>query len=62
VFGDLNNPEHMVYKLKTSPNAFRLLEKLHTEPKVYYLSTRKWVCQQADNGLLEAHKADVEHA
>lgn len=62
VFGDLNNPEHMVNKLKTSPNAFRLLEKLHTEPKVYYLSTKKWVRQQADNGLLEAHKADVEHA
>lgn len=48
-FGDLNNPKHQVTKLSKSPYAFRLLEKLGTEPKVYYLSTREWVREMADN-------------
>ena len=48
-FGDLKNPEHKVSQLSKSPNAFRLLERLGTEPKVYYLSTKDWVRQLADN-------------
>ncbi|MFC1821547.1 menaquinone reductase iron-sulfur cluster-binding subunit QrcC [Thermodesulfobacteriota bacterium] len=48
-FGDLNNPEHEVAKLTKSPQAFRLLERLGTDPKVYYLSTREWVRKMADN-------------
>jgi menaquinone reductase, iron-sulfur cluster-binding subunit len=48
-FGDLNRPEHKVTQLSKSPNAFRLLEKLGTDPKVYYLSTREWVRKMADN-------------
>jgi hypothetical protein len=36
-------------KLSKSPYAFRLLEKLGTDPKVYYLSTREWVRKMADN-------------
>ena len=47
-FGDLDNPEHKVYKLKKDPNAFRLLEKLGTNPKVYYVSNRDWVRKAAD--------------
>ena len=47
-FGDLQNPEHEVYKLKQSPNAFRLLEHLGTNPKVYYTSSRSWVQKAAD--------------
>ena len=50
-FGDLNNKSHTVYKLKKSRNAFRLLERLGTNPKVYYLSNRAWVRRQADNYL-----------
>jgi menaquinone reductase, iron-sulfur cluster-binding subunit len=50
-FGDLNNPEHRVTKLSKSPHAFRLLERLGTEPKVYYLSTKDWVRRLADNYL-----------
>jgi molybdopterin-containing oxidoreductase family iron-sulfur binding subunit len=42
-FGDLQNPNHKVHQLKKSRYAFRLLEKLGTNPKVYYLSTRDWV-------------------
>lgn len=31
-----------------NPDAFRLLEELGTNPKVYYLSTRKWVREMGD--------------
>lgn len=51
VFGDLDNPGHAVHGLSRSPNAFRLLEKLNTNPKIYYLSTRKWVHRAGDNYL-----------
>jgi molybdopterin-containing oxidoreductase family iron-sulfur binding subunit len=50
-FGDLNNPHHGVSKLSKSPYAFRLLERLGTQPKVYYLSTKDWVRKMADNYL-----------
>jgi molybdopterin-containing oxidoreductase family iron-sulfur binding subunit len=36
-FGDLENPEAEVSKLARSKRAFRLMEDLGTEPKVYYL-------------------------
>ena len=51
VFGNLNNPEHKVAKSARSKYAFRLLERLGTEPQVYYLSRREWVRRQADNYL-----------
>ncbi len=51
VFGELDNPDHAVHELKQSKYAFRLLEKLNTNPKVYYLSTRKWVHRAGDNYL-----------
>jgi len=61
VFGDLNNPTHAVHKIvkpdlhnhykSGNPNAFRLLERLGTNTKVYYLSSRKWVREQGDNYL-----------
>lgn len=49
VFGDLNNPKHAVHELKKNPNAFRLLERLGTNPKVYYVSSREWVRRAGDN-------------
>jgi molybdopterin-containing oxidoreductase family iron-sulfur binding subunit len=48
-FGDLLNPEHQVYELSRHPDAFRLLERLGTEPQVYYMSRRAWVRAQGDN-------------
>ncbi len=36
-FGDLNDPYSEVSRLSRSPRAFRLLEDLGTEPKVFYL-------------------------
>ena len=56
-FGDLNNPRHKVSQLTKSPYAFRLLERLGTEPKVYYVSTRDWVKGMADNYLRNESKA-----
>ena len=40
-FGDLDDPESTVSRLARSPRAFRLLEDLGTEPKVYYLGEEK---------------------
>ncbi len=37
-FGDLDDPHSQVAELATSKRAFRQLEELGTEPKVYYLS------------------------
>jgi molybdopterin-containing oxidoreductase family iron-sulfur binding subunit len=41
-FGDLNEPESRVSKLSKSRRAFRLMEDLGTEPKVYYLKEGEW--------------------
>ena len=40
-FGDLDDPESTVSRLARNPRAFRLLEDLGTEPKVYYLVEEK---------------------
>ncbi|HZR47856.1 MAG TPA: hypothetical protein VFA47_14190, partial [Candidatus Manganitrophaceae bacterium] len=37
VFGDRNDPESRVSKLKESRRGFRLLEELGTEPAITYL-------------------------
>jgi molybdopterin-containing oxidoreductase family iron-sulfur binding subunit len=60
-FGDLNNPEHTVHQLAQpdpahhghSKNAkvFRLLERLGTNTKIYYLTNREWVRKAGDNYL-----------
>lgn len=38
IFGDFDNKEHAVRRLKRSNRAYRLLEDLGTEPKVVYLA------------------------
>jgi molybdopterin-containing oxidoreductase family iron-sulfur binding subunit len=40
-FGDLDNPKSTVSQLARSARAFRLLEDLGTEPKVYYLAEER---------------------
>jgi molybdopterin-containing oxidoreductase family iron-sulfur binding subunit len=59
LFGDLNNPAHAVHQIAQpdsahggrprNPKAFRLLERLGTNPKVYYLSSKEWVRKAGDN-------------
>jgi molybdopterin-containing oxidoreductase family iron-sulfur binding subunit len=51
MFGNINNRRHKVAELVKSPLAFRLLERLNTEPQVYYLSRREWVRRLGDNYL-----------
>ncbi|MDY6909056.1 MAG: menaquinone reductase iron-sulfur cluster-binding subunit QrcC [Thermodesulfobacteriota bacterium] len=51
VFGNLKDPHSEVAELSKDSRAFRLLAKLHTEPKVIYLSRHAWVHKQSDNGL-----------
>ena len=41
VFGDLDEPTHRVHALARDSRAFRLLEELGTEPKVYYLAEKR---------------------
>lgn len=50
-FGNLRDPNSEVAKLSKDPRAFRILAKLKTEPKVYYLSKAQWVHKLADKGL-----------
>ncbi|MFZ2491935.1 MAG: 4Fe-4S dicluster domain-containing protein [Thermoanaerobaculia bacterium] len=47
-FGDLKDPKSEVAKLAKSGNAFRLLEGLGTDSKVYYRSDREWVRRLGD--------------
>jgi molybdopterin-containing oxidoreductase family iron-sulfur binding subunit len=66
-FGYLNNPKHQVHQLvlpnnkkggaPKAKNAFRLLERLGTNPKVYYLSSKEWVRDMADNLTPEERRA-----
>jgi molybdopterin-containing oxidoreductase family iron-sulfur binding subunit len=58
-FGDLNNTDHVVAQIarpdhkhgghSNNPRAFRLLERLGTNPKVYYISSREWIRRSGDN-------------
>ncbi len=50
-FGDLKNPEHKVHELHKSKHARRILEKLGTDPQVYYMSKRAWVLDLLDNDM-----------
>jgi len=59
-FGDLNNKDHAVYKLKGSPKAFRLLERLQTNPKVYYLTSKSWVRRAGDNYLAHEEPGNIK--
>ena len=45
-FGNLQNPESLVAQLSKGPKAFRLLEKLGSQPKVYYLTSQEWIQRQ----------------
>ena len=69
VFGDLNDSTHQVnrivrpdpanhYKAR-NPRAFRLLERLGTDTKVYYLSDREWVRKAGDNYLADEQPGTI---
>jgi molybdopterin-containing oxidoreductase family iron-sulfur binding subunit len=61
VFGDMRNPEHTITKLlAANPGAFRLLERLGTNNKVFYLTKRDWVRRLADNYLAHEKLPEVK--
>ncbi len=51
VFGNLLDPQSKVAMLAKDPRAFRILDKLGTKPKVYYLSKHQWVHKLSDNSM-----------
>ncbi len=57
-FGNMRDPESAVSKVIKSPKAFRMLEKLGTEPKVYYLTSQSWLRDLADNTLGRTKRHD----
>ncbi|MCK4413573.1 MAG: 4Fe-4S dicluster domain-containing protein [Candidatus Eisenbacteria sp.] len=50
-FGNLDDPKQELYDLVHGERAFRLLERLGTEPKIYYLSSQPWVRRLLHNGI-----------
>ena len=58
-FGDLADPTGEAYRMASGEGAFRLLESLGTQPKVYYLTRQPWIRQIVEkrlgNGKEEKH-------
>jgi Fe-S-cluster-containing dehydrogenase component len=50
LFGDLADAGSDVARLAKQQDSFRFLEKLGTEPKVYYRSRQEWVRKLAERG------------
>lgn len=59
VFGDLNDPLSEVSRLARDRNSFRILERLGTEPKIYYRTARQWV---RDAAAQTNRREDSAHA
>lgn len=53
VFGDLDDRTAEVARQAASANAFRLLARLGTDPKVYYRSDREWVRRLGDTDVAQ---------
>jgi molybdopterin-containing oxidoreductase family iron-sulfur binding subunit len=56
-FGDLADASDPVSKEARSPEAFRLLARIGTEPKVYYRSKEEWVRRLARSNAAGATEA-----
>ncbi len=59
VFGDLSDPTAEASRLAKDINSFRFLERLGTEPKVYYRSKQSWVRRVAERSVSESEKEQV---
>ncbi len=55
-FGDLNDSKSEVAQLARSEGSFQMLEKLGTQPKVYYRSRQKWVGEMLQGGFASRKK------
>lgn len=58
-FGDLHDPQSTLARTAGGAHSLRLLEKLATDPKIYYRSEREWVrrvaASPASGGKEKAH-------
>jgi Fe-S-cluster-containing dehydrogenase component len=61
LFGDLADPGSAVSKAARGPDAFRLLSRLGTDPKVTFLSRRPWVRRLGETAL-ETEKVAKEES
>ncbi len=59
VFGDLSDPSAEASMLAKDLDSFRFLERLGTEPKVYYRSKQSWVRRVAERSVSESEKEQV---
>jgi molybdopterin-containing oxidoreductase family iron-sulfur binding subunit len=59
LFGDLADENSEVAQASRSPQSFRFLAKLGTEPKVYYRSNRPWVRALAERPAVG--QQEVQH-
>ena len=57
-FGNFADPDDPVSREARSPDAFRFLTRLGTEPKVYYKSKEAWVRALAES---TSASAEVKH-
>jgi Fe-S-cluster-containing dehydrogenase component len=60
-FGNLDDPASEVARRAKGPAAFRLLERLGTDAKVYYRTEREWVRRLVDGGSAAAAAAEEKH-
>lgn len=66
IFGDLNNRKHQITRIVQpdtrhggkpgNPSVFRLLERLNTNPSVYYTTKKPWVRELGDNRIAAEHQ------
>jgi len=61
VFGDLNDPASEVSQRSRKDNTFRLLERLGTEPKIYYSSEKTWVRSVVEQQASEDAEEALRH-
>ena len=59
VFGELSDENSDVHQAASGGDAFRLLEHLGTEPKVYYRSRQPWVRTIADSRISSPAKEEA---
>lgn len=55
VFGDLNDSASEVARAAQESGSFRILERLGTEPKIYYRTSRDWVRRAAEEPGKDHH-------